>query len=56
MKVYISQRPPSDDSYVAINDLGVLDILVEDSEATEIIVDNFLTKFPFSEIGGLYKN
>jgi hypothetical protein len=53
MKVYISQRPPSDDSYVAINDLGVLDILVEDSEATEIIVDNFLTKFPFSEIGGV---
>ena len=53
MKVYVSQLPHSDDSYVSINDLGVLDILVEDSEAKEIIVDNFLTKFSFKEIGGI---
>ena len=53
MKVYVSQLPHLDDSYVSINDLGVLDILVEDSEAKEIIVDNFLTKFTFKEVGGI---
>ena len=53
MKIFISKELPTNDSYAHVSDLGLLDLVVEDSEATEIIVDNFLSKFAFEEIGNV---
>lgn len=53
MKIFISKELPTNDSYAHVSDLGLLDLVVEDSEATEIIVDNFLSKFTFEEIGNV---
>ena len=53
MKIFISKELPTNDSYAHVSDLALLDLVVENSEATEIIVDNFLSKFTFGEIGNV---
>ena len=55
MRIYLSKSQPSDASYTWISDLNTLDLLVEDCEATEIIVDNILANFKFEEIGDVIK-
>ena len=59
MRIYLStndeKKKPADPSYTWINDLNTLDLLVENCEATEIIVDNILSDFKFEEIGDVIK-
>ena len=53
MRIYLSKSEPSDTSYTWINDLNTLDLLVEEAEATNIVVDNILSEFTFEEIGDI---
>ena len=55
MRIYLSNSQPSDTSYTWISDLNTLDLLVEDCEATDLIVDNILANFKFEEIGDVIK-
>ena len=51
MKVIISHKNPQQDSHTWIQDISSLDILVDDAEATEIIVDCTLCTFDYNNIG-----
>jgi hypothetical protein len=53
MKVIISHRNPQQDSHTWIQDIRSLDVLVDDAEATEIIVDCTLCTFDYSNIGSI---
>ena len=55
MRIYLSNTQPSDTSYTWISDLNTLDLLVENCEATDLIVDNILANFKFEEIGDVIK-
>tara|TARA_R100000306_G_scaffold60298_1_gene60149 strand:- start:2828 stop:3265 length:438 start_codon:yes stop_codon:yes gene_type:complete len=55
MRIYLSNTQPSDTSYTWISDLNTLDLLVENCEATDLIVDNILGNFKFEEIGDVIK-
>ena len=54
MKILLSHIQPEDSgSHTWIQDINNIDMFVENSEATEIIVDNFLTAYNYSSIGSL---
>jgi hypothetical protein len=53
MKVIISHKNPQQNSHTWIQDISTLDVLVDDAEATEIIVDCALCTFNFANIGGI---
>lgn len=49
MKIEISDTQNRSD-YLFVNSISALNILCSDGEATEIIVDDFLSKFTYDEI------
>ena len=51
MKLYLSKEFVSQESYTHIKDINLLDIMCDDMEADEIIVDNFLNQFTYSQFG-----
>ena len=53
MKIIISHKKPKQDSHTWIQDISSLDVLVDDAEATEIIVDCALCTFDYSNIGSI---
>jgi hypothetical protein len=53
MKVIISHKNPQQDSHTWIQDISSLDILVDNAEATEIIVDCTLCTFDYNNIGSI---
>jgi hypothetical protein len=53
MKIYLSTQDPKSPNYKWANSLPMLDGIVLDSEATEIICDNFVSSFDYSEVGAL---
>jgi len=50
MKIYLSPQGPSDQSYTHISNVAALDSQVLTNEASEIIVDKFLSQFFYNEI------
>lgn len=50
MKIYISTKPPEDTSYTHVSNIMTLDRSVLDCEATDIIVDNYLSQFSEQEL------
>lgn len=51
MKLFITKNSTDQmDSYVPVTNLRTLDLLVDDGEATEIFVDNFLSMFPYKDV------
>ena len=51
MKLYLSKEIIADNSYTYIRDINLLDIMCDDMEAEEIVVDNFLNQFSYSQFG-----
>jgi len=51
MKVYLSNKKPENSEHVHVSNIVSLDNTVNDSEATEIILDNFLCQFSINELG-----
>ena len=52
MKIYLSIQPPEDDlGYTWVPSLAALDSMVQDSEATSIVVDNFLSSEEIDKVG-----
>ena len=50
MKIYISTKEPEDKNYTHISNVMMLDKAVLDCEATDIIVDDYLSQFSESEL------
>ena len=50
MRVYLSPQSPPDKSYMHISNVAMLDSQVETNEASEIIVDKFLSQFSYDDI------
>ena len=51
MKIILSNRKPSESNHIWVSDISSIDLFVDDSEATEIIIDSMLTLFPYIELG-----
>jgi hypothetical protein len=51
MKVIFTRANVEDNDAVVINDINIIDIMVEDAEATEIVVDEFLNQFSYADAG-----
>lgn len=51
MKVIFTENECPDDNFVSITSLSIADIMVEDSEANEIIVDDFLSQYNYDNVG-----
>ena len=51
MKVYLSNKSPSDQSFKHCSNLAVLDAAASDSEITKLTIDCFLCSFSFEEVG-----
>jgi hypothetical protein len=51
MKIYLSKTPSDRAGFVWVNDIHSLDSIVNDSEATHIVVDNFFSGFNFKDLG-----
>lgn len=49
MKILFSKCAQEKDGFVCITNLNSIDLIVEDSEATEIILDNYLSAFAHSQ-------
>jgi hypothetical protein len=54
MKVYFSKNEPEMNGYVHISNSKMLDLLVEDSQVTEIIIDDTLSSVEFNELPNLF--
>ena len=50
MKIILSNRKPSESNHIWVSDISSIDLFVDDSEATEIIIDSMLTLFPYIEL------
>lgn len=50
MKIIFSKYQQEKDGYVCITNLNTLNIIVEDAEATEIIIDNYLSAFTYKQV------
>ena len=50
MKIYISTKEPEDKNYNHISNVMMLDKVVLDCEATDIIVDDYLSQFSEDEL------
>jgi|15BtaG_2_1085339.scaffolds.fasta_scaffold86058_2 ABC-type uncharacterized transport system YnjBCD ATPase subunit len=53
MKIILSNRKPSESNHIWVSDISSIDLFVDDSESTEIIIDSMLTSFPRSELGSV---
>jgi len=53
MRIYLSTDKPEETNYSWANSLPMLDGLVLDSEATEIVCKNFISSFEYSDIASL---
>ncbi len=53
MKIILSNRKPSESNHIWVSDLPSIDLFVDNSEATEIIIDSMLTSFPYIELGSV---
>lgn len=53
MQIYLSNAAPDQDGVLWINDIRTLDSIVNDAEATNIVVDNFLSQFQFKDMGAI---
>lgn len=53
MKIILSNRKPSESNHIWVSDISSLDLFVDDSEATEIIIDSMLTSFPYVELSSV---
>ncbi len=51
MKIILSHTDPQSKSHVWVKDFSTLDAVVDNNEATEIIVDSFLSAFNFESLG-----
>lgn len=54
MKVYISEKKTEDKSYNHIPNIMMLDNTVLDNEATEIIVDEYISQFSVAELSTVF--
>lgn len=50
MKIYISTKQPEDNTYTHVKNIMTLDQVVLNSEASEIIVDEYLSQFSEQEL------
>jgi hypothetical protein len=50
MKIILSNRKPSESNHIWVSDISSIDLFVDDSESTEIIIDSMLTSFPYAEL------
>ena len=50
MKIILSNRRPSESNHIWVSDISSIDLFVDDSESTEIIIDSMLTSFPYTEL------
>ena len=50
MRIFLSHNPPKDKSYSHASNIAVLDGMVLDSEATDIVCDSFISSFDASEV------
>jgi hypothetical protein len=50
MKIYIGDKDISDESYKKITEVQILNFIAEDSECTNIVLDNILRKFQLNEL------
>tara|TARA_Y100001936_G_scaffold20231_1_gene17264 strand:- start:5504 stop:5947 length:444 start_codon:yes stop_codon:yes gene_type:complete len=50
MKIILSHTDPESKSHVWVSDFSTIDSVVDDNEATEIIVDSFLSAFNFESL------
>ena len=53
MKIMLSHSAPANEGHEWIQDFSDMDSIVENSEATEIIVDSFLSSFGYQNIGSI---
>ena len=51
MKIILSHTDPQSKSHVWVKDFSTLDAVVDNNEATEIIIDSFLSAFNFESLG-----
>ena len=51
MKIILSHTDPESKSHVWVKDISDLDEVADNNEATEIIVDSFLSAFNFESLG-----
>lgn len=51
MKIILSNSKPSESNHIWVSDISSIDLFVDDSESTEIIIDSMLTSFSHSELG-----
>ena len=54
MKVIYTKNDPDLNGYIHVGNGQMLNLLVEDNEADEIIVENMLSQVPFSELPAYY--
>jgi hypothetical protein len=50
MKIILSNRRPSESNHIWVSDISSIDLFVDDSESTEIIIDSMLTSFSYAEL------
>lgn len=53
MKIILSNSKPADSSHVWVSNISSIDLFVDDSESTEIIIDSMLTSFSYVELGSI---
>lgn len=53
MKIILSHSAPENEGHQWVQDLSNIDSVVENSEATEIIVDSFLSSFGYQNVGSV---
>jgi len=51
MKIILSNSRPSESNHIWVSDISSIDLFVDDSESTEIIIDSMLASFSHSELG-----
>jgi len=55
MKIYLCLTEPEEKTHKWVSNIAVLNGIVEDSEATSIICNNFLSSFVYHELEGVLK-
>ena len=55
MKIYLCSTEPEEKTHKWVSNVAILNGYVEDSEATSIICDGFLSSFVYNELEGVMK-
>lgn len=50
MKIYLSHKKSTNSEFTHVSNIMILDNIVENCEATEIVIDNFLMQFSINEL------